>query len=112
MNAHISNLQDLSPKPVKIMMDKERTVVFDMFALATLEDQYGTQEAAFAAFGSGKIKDVCTFLWAGLLHEDENLTINSVMKMVGIGKIQALSDLIMLALDLGLSDPNAKTSQN
>ena len=112
MNAHISNLQDLSPKPTQIKLDKVRTIVFDMFALSKLEEIYGSQEEAFKAFGLGKVKDICNFLLAGLLHEDSELTIDKTMQMIGMGKLQILSDIIMTALNLDLPDPNVQTHQN
>lgn len=86
-----NSLRDIRPKPVKLMLDKERHLLFDLNALAALEDEYGGIEKALSAMEKGSVKAIRALIWAGLVHEDENLTPNAVGKMIGFA---ALSDLV------------------
>lgn len=63
---------------VPIMLDKERTLVFNLNSFIELEEMYGTYKAAMGALGTGSLKSIRAFLWAGLVHEDKSLTLEDV----------------------------------
>jgi len=64
------SIQDVKIKPIPIVLDKERTLLFNLNALALLEEEYGTIEKAFEELDSGSIKAIRTIIWAGLAHEE------------------------------------------
>jgi hypothetical protein len=101
----MGNLSDIRVKPVSINLDKERNLVFDLNAFAELEDVYGEIDDALSAIGRGSIKAVRAVLYAGLVHEDESLTVKSVGKLVTLKNLQevsiALTDAIKQAMPQG-----------
>ncbi|MCS0827383.1 gene transfer agent family protein [Cytobacillus firmus] len=66
---------------VSITLDKERTLRFTLNSLAEIEDKLGVPLSKMAELELG-IKTVRTMLWAGLIHEDEDLTEKEVGNMV------------------------------
>jgi len=81
----MSTAKDLKPKVVTLVFDKERHLVFDYGALEALEDYYGSIDKAFDMLkevGEGKpvLKVIRIMLYAGLKHEDENLTPDDIKK--------------------------------
>lgn len=66
----------------------ERHLKFDLNALAEIEDKFGTVDAGFEELDKGSIKAVRFILWAGLVHEDENLTERQVGSLIDIQYLQ------------------------
>lgn len=89
----MSNVKDMKAKDVKIKLSDgvERTLKYDLNALAEMEDKYGSVDAAFAALDTNSIKAVRFVLWAGLIHEDENLTERQVGSLIDL---RYLNDLM------------------
>ena len=102
----MANLKDAKSKPVKITLTDgvERTLRFTLNAMAELEDKYGSVDEAFAALDKGSIKAVRFILWAGLMHEDENLTEQQVGNLIDIQYMQELLDTVEIALDSDMPD--------
>jgi hypothetical protein len=119
----VANLKDVKSKPVKITLTDgvERTLRFTLNAMAELEDKYGSVDAAFAKLDEGSIKAVRFILWAGLIHEDPDLTEQQVGNLIDIQYMQELMSSVGDALDSDMpvsaepakltdgstSDPNA-----
>ena len=79
---------------VPITLDKERTLYFDLNALVALEDQ----GINVATINEGvKMSQIRGILWAGLIHEDKDLTMEQVGAMVTFDNIQDVSDCIAKA---------------
>ena len=76
----MANLNDVKSKDIKITLADgvERTIKFDLNAMAELEDKYGSVDAAFEMLDKNSIKALRFILWAGLSHSDENLTVYKV----------------------------------
>ncbi len=91
-------LRDVKEMAVSLVLDKPRTIKFDLNAFAVLEDKYGSMEKAFQAMQSGSIKAARTLLWAGLLHEDENLTERQAGGMVTLARMEEVMDSVTKAL--------------
>lgn len=117
--AKVKNVkQHIEPK--KILLDgKERTIQFDMNAFAELENKFGSIENAMNVLSGGKMNDVKTVMWAGLIHDeveefDEDtgepikysITPYQVGKMIKNPQIltEAMS-VLMQAIDFGMPDP-------
>lgn len=56
--------------PVMELGGKMRTIQFDLNAFAELENKFGTIQAALDQLQKGRMNDVKTILWAGLIHEE------------------------------------------
>ena len=92
--------KDIKVRPIVIQLDKPRTLMFDLNAFEELEELYDDLNTAFEAFqGKGsKIKHLKNFLYAGLVHEDENLTPKAVGKLLGYNNLTEVTDQIFQAL--------------
>ena len=95
-------------KVVPIELDKKRNLAYDMNAFAYLEETFGGIEEALTALQSGKLKALLEILKAGLLHEDEEITVKQIGSGFGIGDIQVVADKINLALGYNLPDVDEK----
>lgn len=86
----MANLKDVKSKDIKITLSDgvERTIKFDLNAMAELEDKYGSVDEAFAQLDNNSIKALRFILWAGLVHEDENLTERKVGSLIDVRFMQ------------------------
>lgn len=91
-------VNDIRPKIIPINLDRERHLKFDMNAFAELEDLYDDFQTAMESATKGSIKAVRAMLWAGLVHEDENLTIKDVGSMIDMSNIRYVVDIISKAV--------------
>jgi hypothetical protein len=97
----MSHAKEIKVKSVPIVLDKPRTLKFDLNAFIELEDLYGSIEAALEAMQSGKnqIKAIRAVLWAGLLHEEETLTPKQVGTMIDLDKLEEVTHALMEAIE-------------
>lgn len=105
----MANLKDIKNQPVKITLTDgvERTLRFTLNAMAELEDRYGSVDTAFAKLDEGSIKAVRFILWAGLMHEDPNLTEQQVGNLIDVQYLQELMNSVETALDSDLPEQEA-----
>lgn len=92
----VSNVK-IVPEP--ITLDKERNIIFNMLGFIELGNEYGSMEDALKALEKGGAKDICNMLWAGLVEEDETLTIRDVMKMVNFHNLEMVSQKLNIAME-------------
>lgn len=92
----MANVNDVKNKVVKITLldGVERTLRYDLNAMAELEDRYGSVDAAFEAMDKNSIKAIRCVLWAGLLHEDESLTEQKVGSLIDMQYLQTLMESV------------------
>ncbi|MED0676987.1 hypothetical protein ABEV55_12215 [Aneurinibacillus thermoaerophilus] len=95
---------DVKVKRIPITLDKERNLVLDLNAFCELEEKFGSTKAAFAALDSGSMKAIRSFLWAGLIHEDEELTEKQVGSMIDMDNIQVIAKKIQDAVSNATPD--------
>lgn len=93
------SVNDIKTKLIPIMLDKERHLKFDLNAFAELEELYGDFQVAMDAMTKGSIKAIRAMLWAGLIHEDENLTIKQVGSMIDMTNINEVMTSITKAIN-------------
>ncbi|EJW14217.1 hypothetical protein M5X00_31165 [Paenibacillus alvei] len=91
---------------VPITLDRERSIVFDLNAFCALEEKFGSEKKAVEELATGSLKAVRTFLWAGLIHEDELLSEKQVGSMISAQNIQEIAEQLLLAASGSL--PEAK----
>lgn len=97
----MSNVKDVKSKDIKITLNDgvERTIKFTLNALAELEDRYGSVDEAFKQLDNNSIKAVRCILWAGLIHEDPELTEQQVGNLIDIQYMQELMASLNNAFD-------------
>ena len=105
-------LRDVKSVVVPLLLDKPRTIKFDLNAFAELEEKYGSMEKVFSAMRSGSIKAARTLLWAGLLHEDESLTERTVGSLVTLENLNLVMDGITEALTEALPQDEVAIQEN
>lgn len=102
----MANVKDVKPKTVKITLidGVERTIKFTLNAMAELEDRYGSVEEAFKQLDNNSIKAVRCILWAGLIHEDPDLTEQQVGNLIDIQYMQELMASLGDAFDVDMPE--------
>lgn len=103
----MANVKDVKSKAVKITLTDgvERTIKFTLNALAELEDRYGSVDEAFKQLDNNSIKAVRCILWAGLIHEDPDLTEQQVGNLIDIQYMQELMASLGEAFDADMPEP-------
>ena len=102
----MSNVKDVKSKDIKITLNDgvERTIKFTLNALAELEDRYGSVDEAFKQLDNNSIKAVRCILWAGLIHEDPDLTEQQVGNLIDIQYMQELMASLGDAFDADMPE--------
>lgn len=78
---------------VAITLDKKRNLKFDLNAFAEIEDLLGVPMSRMSEIEMG-MKTVRTLLWAGLLHEDEALTVRQAGSLVTMENMEEVQKAI------------------
>lgn len=78
---------------VKVTLDKERVLKFTLNSLVYVEDM-GVDIQKMGQNDSMKLKDLRTLLYAGLMHEDEELTAESVGAMIDVSELGTISEAL------------------
>lgn len=102
----MANVKDVKSRAVKITLTDgvERTIKFTLNAMAELEDRYGSVEEAFKQLDNNSIKAVRCILWAGLIHEDPDLTEQQVGNLIDIQYMQELMASLGDAFDANMPE--------
>ena len=102
----MANVKDVKSKAIKITLTDgvERTIKFTLNAMAELEDRYGSAEEAFKQLDNNSIKAVRCILWAGLIHEDPDLTEQQVGNLIDIQYMQELMASLGDAFDADMPE--------
>lgn len=90
---------------IKITLDKDRSILFDLNAFCEVEDEYGSLDKGMEALLSGSIKAVRFFLFAAMKHEDDELTAKEVGKLVTLKNIDYVRDILNKAMEESLPEP-------
>lgn len=99
---------------IKVVLDKERTIRYDMFALYEIENKYGSYTEATKAVNSVilnilneeeseyKLADFIDILMIGLLHEDKevNESKDNILKSIDAGNFLEISNKTIEAFDI------------
>lgn len=99
---------------IEIELDRKRSLNFDLNALAVAEkamtDFWGLRTTMGNVLAEGTIgaADTRAMIWAGLLHEDPELTIEQVGAMVRIDNLNYMQGKLMESLTAqGILKPDA-----
>jgi len=95
----MSGIKDVKATAVKITLDKERSLLYDLNAWGELEEQFGSIEEVLKIHETKSVKSFTTLLWAGLIHEDDTLTQKDVGKMLTFRTLTENMPLITEAIE-------------
>lgn len=80
-------------KVVALNLDKPRTLRFTLNSLAEIEDRLGVPLTKMAEVELG-IKSIRTMLWAGLIHEDKQITEEEVGDLVDFENLEYVQEKV------------------
>ena len=82
----------MEKKMVKIVLDKERNLYFNLNSLEIIEELTGkTIDKVTQNLNMKSLKGI---VYAGLVHEDKSLTVEAVGEMIGFDDISRVSEAI------------------
>ena len=90
----MANIENVRKAPVVIDIGDgiERRLRYTLNAFALIEEKYGTIDKAMEALEAGSIAAIRFALWAGLVHEDENLTEHYVGNQIDLSDLEVLAE--------------------
>lgn len=100
---------DIKVREVAITLDKKRTLRYDLNAFAELEELgMGTSGEVMEVLQDGSMKAMRGLLWAGLIHEDPELTLQQVGFWVTMDNLEDVSQKVTEAITGSLPDADAE----
>lgn len=97
-------------KPITIELDKERSLLLDLNAMAEFEDATGKN--MFKIGENFSARDLRAMLWACLVHEDEELTEKQVGKMITPDNIKYVEEKLGEVYEKQMPDSSEKKGKN
>jgi len=96
----MANIKKLRREPVVIDIGDgiERELRYTLNSFALIEEKYGTIDKAMEIMESGSVAAIRFALWAGLVHEDENLTEHYVGNQIELSDLEALAEKMNKAM--------------
>lgn len=94
---------------VEIELDKKRNLRFSMNALCEIEDLIGKPMSQLNDEMS--IKDLRSFLWCGLKHEDKDLTMEEVGEMIELTDLGYVAGILRKALEKAMHKNGGKAGK-
>lgn len=82
----------MEKKMVKITLDKERNLYFNLNSLEIIEELTGKSIDKITE--NMNMKSLKAIVYAGLVHEDKSLTVEAVGEMIGFNDISRVSEAI------------------
>ena len=97
--------QVMKDKGVKILLDKERTLKFDLNALCILQDEFENLDEAFKGLGKKDFKVIRKLIYAVLAHEeDDSFNEKKAGSLVTIQNITEVAEALAEALSDSMPD--------
>lgn len=97
---------------VMVQLDKERHLRFDLNAMAMVEDRLklgNFAELTKGQVGAGQLR---VLLWAALLHEDKNLTVEQVGAWVDGANWDTMTGALGKAIEMAFGMPEEPVPGN
>lgn len=85
---------------VAVMLDKPRSLRYGGRALRAIEQETGKNLLKGEIGGDLTFSDLCVFVWAGLLHESPDLSIEDAADLVDLNRLDAISAAMNEAITL------------
>jgi len=87
-------------KVIPIELDKVRNLLIDFNALSLIEEKTGLNTLSESMWSSLNATNMKIFLWACLVHEDDDLKLDDVGRMIHIGNVKYINDKLTDAYKL------------
>ena len=100
----------MTARAVPIDLDKPRTVRFPMASLERLHAEHGINVFAIGEDAFTDPATLSAIAWAGLIHEDPDLTIDAVKQMCDLQDIKTMLRVVTDAMGGDELDPTAPPS--
>ncbi|GIW49206.1 MAG: hypothetical protein KatS3mg079_682 [Caloramator sp.] len=85
---------------VPVQLDKMRNLRYGMKAISLIEKKFG-KSIAKIDMDDMTMEEIATFVWAGLVHEDKELTVEKVMDLVDeYSTVQTVMEKVSEAMNL------------
>ncbi len=96
----MANIKKLKREPVIVDIGDgvERKLRYTLNSFALIEEKYGTIDKAMEILKSGSIAAIRFVLWAGLIHEDENLSEHYVGSQIDLADLEDLAEKMNKAM--------------
>jgi len=96
----MANIEKVRKAPVVIDIGDgiERKLRYTLNSFALIEEKYGTIDKAMEVLKSGSIAAIRFALWAGLIHEDENLSEHYVGNQIDLSDLEDLAEKMNKAM--------------
>lgn len=96
----MSNLSEIRSNGIEIKLNGQPyRIIFDLNAMAEVEEKYGSVGKAVIAMQQGSFKAIRCVLWAMLLHDNPELTEKEVGSMVTVGNLDEIVEHITAAVN-------------
>ncbi len=96
---------------VKITLDRERTIRFDLNAMASFEEATGKNILNGTFSGSGmSARDIRAMLWACLLHEDSTLTLEQVGALITVENMTDVAARLTEAFEVSMPERKGESA--
>lgn len=105
----MSNVADVKGKTIKITLldGVERELKFTLNALAELEDEFGSVDAAFEKLEKqNSMKALRAVLWAGLLWKEPEITEKQVGDLIDLSLMQDIAQSLNDAFEADMPQDN------
>ncbi|MGG4390487.1 hypothetical protein ABEU97_20345 [Priestia megaterium] len=95
-------------KTVEITLDKVRKLAFPLMSLIRLKKEHGIELKDLQDKEKAQdIETILTIIWAGLIHEDKELSLEDLGYMIDITELPEISEKLTSIFN----EMNAKNSQ-
>ncbi len=82
-----------------VELDKVRNFRYGMKAISTIEKKF-KKPISKVDFENMTMEEIATIIWAGLVHEDKNLTVEKVMDLIDEkGNLQQVMQVVSEAMN-------------
>ena len=90
---------------VRITLDKERTLLFDLNAMVAFEEAAGKGlfDGSFD-YNDMSLKEIRAMLWVCLLHEDDSLTVKQVGSWVTVSNMVKITSQLTKAFEVAMPE--------
>lgn len=102
---------DVKGKRIPIELDRTRYLIYDLNALAELEDRVGELDTFFKSISEKKslpLKTMRLLLWAGLISEDEEITEKIAGALVLPDNLEYVTGKIIEAINSSMPESQEK----
>ena len=86
---------------VQIELDKVRNLRYGLMAMSIIEEKFD-KAMSLIDFSKLKIKELATIVYAGLIHEDKELTVEKVLELLDqYSDIKKINEAMLKAISAG-----------